>query len=284
MKSITLATFGFVSILTGVVYFLYHSQADRVQIIQSPSQSDTLVDSSSSRDLLDYTLTSMGERNLAQIRENLFSVSDHEEDLSIDESLFETFILYKTALAELEPNSFQTLDLSALEQINQQMLALQHQYFTVQQITLLFDEENRLRQLAIDKLSINRSELDEESKAQLLQDKIANQPDYIQRAERDNLLMAQLSQSLEQTNQDKYLTRVNLVGEEGARRLEEIDQQREVFNQNLDNYLKKRQDILSISTLSDDLKHDQIADLRQQSFDAKQWRRVEALERIYDQK
>ncbi|RSD30835.1 lipase secretion chaperone [Vibrio pectenicida] len=282
MKSITLTTFGFVSILTGVVYFLYHSQAARVQVIQSPSQSDTLVDSSSSRDLLNYTLTSMGERNLDQIRENLFSASDHKEDLSIDETLFEAFVLYKTTLADLEPSSLKTLDLSALEQINQQILALQHRHFTVQQIALLFDEENRLRQLAIDKLSINRSDLDEESKAQLRQEKIANQPAYIQRAERNNLLMGQLSQSLEQSNQNRYLTRVNLVGEEGARRLEEIDQQREVFNQNMEHYLQKRQDILSTPSLSDDLKHTQIADLRQQSFDAKQWKRIEALERIYD--
>nr|WP_252724411.1 lipase secretion chaperone [Vibrio hepatarius] len=226
----------------------------------------------------------MGERNLDQIRENLFSASDHKEELSIDETLFEAFVLYKTALADLEPSSLKTLDLSALEQINQQILTLQHQHFTVQQIALLFDEENRLRQLAIDKLSINRSDLDEESKAQLRQEKIASQPAYIQRAERNNLLMGQLSQSLEQSNQNRYLTRVNLVGEEGARRLEEIDQQREVFNQNMEHYLQKRQDILSTPSLSDDLKHTQITDLRQQSFDAKQWKRIEALERIYDKK
>ena len=43
--------------------------------------------------------------------------------------------------------------------------------------------------------------------------------------------MAQLSQSLKQDQQNKYLTRVNLVGEEGAQRLEQLDQQREIFNQ-----------------------------------------------------
>ncbi|WP_341664687.1 lipase secretion chaperone [Vibrio sp.] len=283
MNTTTLATFGFISILTGVVYFLYHSQNTESHTTQSPSQSDTHIDTSSTRDLLDYTLTSMGEQDLTQIRERLFSARNHDKDLAIDESLFDTFILYKTALAELEPNEFHTLNLSALQQLNQQILDLQNQYFIPQQITLLFDEENRLRQLAIDKIDINTRDLDPDSKAQLLQETLANQPDYIQRAERDNLLMAQLSQSLKQDQQNKYLTRVNLVGEEGAQRLEQLDQQREVFNQSLENYLQKRQDILSSPSLSDDLKHDQIAELRQQSFDTKQWRRVEALERIYDQ-
>ena len=283
MNTTTLATFGFISILTGVVYFLYHSQDAESYTTQSPSQSDTHIDTSSTRDLLDYTLTSMGEQDLTQIRERLFSAPYHEKDLAIDESLFDTFILYKTALAELEPNKFHTLNLSALQQLNQQILDLQNQYFTPQQITLLFDEENRLRQLAIDKIDINTRDIDPDSKAQLLKETLANQPDYIQRAERDNLLMAQLSQSLKQDQQNKYLTRVNLVGEEGAQRLEQLDQQREIFNQSLENYLEKRQDILSSPGISDEIKHDQIAELRQQSFDTKQWRRVEALERIYDQ-
>ncbi|GLT19360.1 lipase chaperone [Vibrio zhanjiangensis] len=283
MKVATLNSLGILSILAGVAYFQSDFQVQPPQTVQSPSQADTQVDTSSARDLLDYTLTSIGEQDLTQIRERLFSASHHEKDLTIDEDLFETFILYKTALAELEPNGFQTLNLLALEQINQQILDLQNQYFTPQQITLLFDEENRLRQLAIDKMDINTRDLDPDSKAQLLQETLASQPDYIQRAERDNLLMAQLNQSLKQDQQNKYLTRVNLVGEEGAHRLEQLDQQREIFNQSLENYLQKRQDILSSPSLSDDLKHDQIAELRQQSFDTKQWRRVEALERIYDQ-
>jgi len=86
MNTTTLATFGFISILTGVVYFLYHSQDAESYTTQSPSQSDTHIDTSSTRDLLDYTLTSMGEQDLTQIRERLFSAPHHEKDLAIDES------------------------------------------------------------------------------------------------------------------------------------------------------------------------------------------------------
>ena len=83
--------------------------------------------------------------------------------------------------------------------------------------------------------------------------------------------------------QNKHLTRVELVGEEAAERLDKLDAKREQFNTQLDSYLQQRSVILSDNTLSDDDKQSQIAYLREQSFDSVQWRRIEALERIHDQ-
>ena len=83
--------------------------------------------------------------------------------------------------------------------------------------------------------------------------------------------------------QNKHLTRVELVGEEAAERLDKLDAKREQFNTQLDSYLQQRSAILSDNTLSDDDKQSQIAYLREQNFDSVQWRRIEALERIHDQ-
>ncbi|NMS31728.1 lipase secretion chaperone, partial [Vibrio parahaemolyticus] len=47
-------------------------------------------------------------------------------------------------------------------------------------------------------------------------------------------------------------------------------------------YLKQRQNILNRDFLGQDEKQAEIIALRKQSFDATQWRRIEALERIHD--
>ena len=82
--------------------------------------------------------------------------------------------------------------------------------------------------------------------------------------------------------QEKYLVRVNLVGEEGARRLQALDNKRLAFNALLADFLQKRVEILNNDFLGEEEKKFEVAGLREQSFEEKQWRRIEALERIYD--
>ena len=58
--------------------------------------------------------------------------------------------------------------------------------------------------------------------------------------------------------------------------------QGESFETQLATYLKQRQEILNRDFLGQDEKEAEIIALRKQSFDAAQWRRIEALERIHD--
>lgn len=220
---------------------------------------------------------------IRQIKARIQSLPKDQQGLVVDEALFETYLQYKTELETLESITSQQITLTDLEQLHQQIMALQSQYFTDEQIQTLFGEENRLRQLAIDKLAIASQNLDAESQAQWLEETLADQPDYIQQAERNNQLIIGLNQSSQMDEQNKHLTRVELVGEEAAERLDKLDAKREQFNTQLDSYLQQRSVILSDNTLSDDDKQSQIAYLREQSFDSVQWRRIEALERIHDQ-
>lgn len=64
-----------------------------------------------------------------------------------------------------------------LEQLNNAILSMQSEFFTDEQIAQLFDEENRLRQLAIDKLVIRETQLDADSQKQILEENLASQPD-----------------------------------------------------------------------------------------------------------
>ncbi|USD33499.1 MULTISPECIES: lipase secretion chaperone [Vibrio] len=282
MKKTALITTMMIALMSlGAVYFI--NQGSEEITNQSQSQRDTQIDTSSSRDLFDYALSSLGEQQLDQIKARIQSLPKDQQGLVVDEALFETYLQYKTELETLESITSQQITLTDLEQLHQQIMALQSQYFTDEQIQTLFGEENRLRQLAIDKLAIANQNLDAESQAQWLEETLAEQPDYIQQAERNNQLIIGLNHSEQMEAQDKHLTRVELVGEEAAGRLSKLDEKREQFNSQLDSYLAQRNEILADNTLSDAAKQTQIAYLREQSFDTVQWRRVEALERIHDQ-
>ena len=281
-KTALITTVMIASMSLGAVYFI-NQDDDEALVDQSQSQRDTQIDTSSSRDLFDYALSSLGEQELDQIKARIQRLPKDQQGVVVDEALFETYLQYKTELETLESITSQQITLTDLEQLHQQIMALQSQYFTDEQIQTLFGEENRLRQLAIDKLAIANQNLDAESQAQWLEETLADQPDYIQQAERNNQLIIGLNQSSQMDEQNKHLTRVELVGEEAAERLDKLDAKREQFNTQLDSYLQQRSVILSDNTLSDDDKQSQIAYLREQSFDSVQWRRIEALERIHDQ-
>ncbi len=74
-----------------------------------------------------------------------------------------------------------------------------------------------------------------------------------------------------------------MVGEQGAQRLTQLSEQREQFSQHLENYLQQRSAVLENTRLSQDEKNQQITQLRTQTFEVKQLKRVEALERLRDQ-
>ncbi|MCV5647013.1 hypothetical protein OFN55_30170, partial [Escherichia coli] len=93
-------------------------------------------------------------------------------------------------------------------------------------------------------LVIKTYEQDSDSQQLLLNQALSEQPEYIQQSERNNALTRQLDQTELLSSQDKYLARVELVGEEGAQRLQKLDEQRSAFETELTNYLEKRADIL----------------------------------------
>ncbi|WP_045495402.1 lipase secretion chaperone [Vibrio hyugaensis] len=280
MKKAALVIVSVVSLISVRAVYLYQPQS--VQPIKAHSQQDTTVDLSSQKDFFEYSLSSLGEQSLEEIKTNVKAGESQSNSLGISAELFETYLAYKEALSKLEPFEGNSLSLMELEQLNNAILSMQSEFFTDEQIAQLFDEENRLRQLAIDKLAIRETQLDSDSQQQMLEENLASQPDYIQQSERNNALVIELNQTSEMSAQEKYLARVDLVGEEGAERLQALDEQRASFNASLNDYLEKRAEIINNDFLGEDEKKTEIAGLREQSFEQNQWRRVEALERIHD--
>lgn len=280
MKKVALIAVPILSLLGVGAASLYVSDSPQSKMAQS--QHDTAIDFSSQKDFFEFSLSGLGEHSLEEIQENIEESISQQNSLGIDVELFQTYLAYKRALSKLEPLEDTTLSLSQLQRLNEAILNLQLEYFNDQQISQLFDEENRLRQLAIEKLVIKTYEQDSDSQQLLLNQALSEQPEYIQQSERNNALTRQLDQTALLSSQDKYLARVELVGEEGAQRLQKLDEQRAAFETELTNYLEKRADILDDEFLDSEQKQLEIANLRKQSFETTQWRRIEALERIHD--
>ncbi|TOL38916.1 lipase secretion chaperone [Vibrio parahaemolyticus] len=280
MKKVALIAVPILSLLGVGAASLYVSDSPQSKMAQS--QHDTAIDLSSQKDFFEYSLSGLGEHSLEEIQENIEESISQQNSLGIDVELFQTYLAYKRALSKLEPLEDTTLSLSQLQRLNEAILNLQLEYFDDQQISQLFDEENRLRQLAIEKLVIKTYEQDSDSQQLLLNQALSEQPEYIQQSERNNALTRQLDQTTLLSSQDKYLARVELEGEEGAQRLQKLDEQRATFEIELTNYLEKRADILDDEFLGREQKQLEIANLRKQSFETTQWRRIEALERIHD--
>ncbi|MEH0668619.1 lipase secretion chaperone [Vibrio owensii] len=280
MKKAALVIVSVVSLVSVGAVYLFQPQS--AQPTKAYSQQDTTVDLSSQKDFFEYSLSSLGEQSLEEIKANVKTSESKLNSLGISAELFETYLSYKEALSKLEPFEGNSLSLMELKQLNNAILSMQSEFFTDEQIAQLFDEENRLRQLAIDKLAIQETELDADSQQQMLEENLASQPEYIQQSERNNALVIELNQTSEMSAQEKYLARVDLVGEEGAERLQALDEQRASFNASLNDYLEKRAEIINNDFLGEEEKKTEIAGLREQSFEQNQWRRVEALERIHD--
>ncbi|TOK73248.1 lipase secretion chaperone [Vibrio parahaemolyticus] len=280
MKKVAFIAVPILSLLGVGVASLYVSDSPQSKMAQS--QHDTTIDLSSQKDFFEYSLSGLGEHSLEEIQENIEESISQQNSLGIDVELFQSYLAYKRALSKLEPLEDTTLSLNQLQRLNEAILNLQLEYFNDQQISQLFDEENRLRQLAIEKLVIKTYEQDSDSQQLLLNQALSEQPEYIQQSERNNALTRQLDQTALLSSQDKYLARVELVGEEGAQRLQKLDEQRATFEIELTNYLEKRADILDDEFLGREQKQLEIANLRKQSFETTQWRRIEALERIHD--
>ncbi|EGQ8285072.1 lipase chaperone [Vibrio parahaemolyticus] len=280
MKKVALIAVPILSLLGVGAASLYVSDSPQSKMAQS--QHDTAIDLSSQKDFFEFSLSSLGEHSLEEIQENIEESISQQNSLGIDIELFQTYLAYKRALSKLELLEDTTLSLNQLQRLNEAILNLQLEYFNDQQISQLFDEENRLRQLAIEKLVIKTYEQDSDSQQLLLNQALSEQPEYIQQSERNNALARQLDQTTLLSSQDKYLARVELVGEEGAQRLQKLDEQRATFETELTNYLEKRADILDDEFLDNEEKQLEIANLRKQNFETTQWRRIEALERIHD--
>ncbi len=259
----------------------YNNNEQSASSLKVSSQQDTEIDSASAKDMMEYFVSGNTELTLEEIRDNVAKHHEQSQAAVVDEALFAKYLEYKSALTTLDVQ-FDTTSISAedLRALNQALLDLQTQFFSESEISILFTHDNKLREIALEKLLLKQEGLDDSEYQQRLESYLSEQPDYVQSSHQNQVLLQQLSSSQGLDEQGKYLKRNELVGEEATQRLEALDQQRADFDGALDIYFVERNDILNDSALSEIEQKESIAQLRTTYFQPQQLRRVEAIERI----
>ncbi|MFA0615679.1 lipase secretion chaperone [Vibrio splendidus] len=294
MKKTAILSITTIALMSTAAVFLYVTflpeQTDNLNLnnkqqnassLKVTSQQDTEIDNASAKDMMEYFVSGNTELTLEDIRDNVAKHHEQSQAAVVDEALFAKYLEYKLALTSLDVQ-FDTTSISAddLRALNQALLDLQSQFFSESEISILFTHDNRMREIALEKLLLKQEGLDEPEYQQRLESYLSEQPDYVQTSHQNQVLLPQLSSSEGLDEQGKYLKRNELVGEEATQRLEALDQQRESFEGALEIYFVERNDILNDSALSEIEQKETIAQLREAHFQPQQLRRVEAIERI----
>ncbi|MEZ8413566.1 lipase secretion chaperone [Vibrio splendidus] len=294
MKKTAILSITTIALMSTAAVFLYVTflpeQTDNLNLnnkqqnassLKVTSQQDTEIDNASAKDMMEYFVSGNTELTLEDIRDNVAKHHEQSQATIVDEALFAKYLEYKSALTSLDVQ-FDTTSISAddLRALNQALLDLQSQFFSESEISILFTYDNRMREIALEKLLLKQEGLDEPEYQQRLESYLSEQPDYVQTSHQNQVLLPQLSSSEGLDEQGKYLKRNELVGEQATQRLEALDQQRESFEGALEIYFVERNGILNDSALSEIEQKETIAQLREAHFQPQQLRRVEAIERI----
>lgn len=294
MKKTAILSITTIALMSTAVVFLYVTflpeQTDNLNLnnkqqntssLKVTSQQDTEIDSASAKDMMEYFVSGNTELTLEEIRDNVANHHEQTQAAVVDEALFAKYLEYKSALTALDVQ-FDTTSISVegLRALNQALLDLQTQFFSESEISILFTHDNKMREIALEKLLMKQEGLEEQAYQQRLESYLSEQPDYVQVSHQNQVLLQQLSSSEVLDEQGKYLKRNELVGEEATQRLEALDHQKESFEETLEIYFVERNDILNGLSLSEIEQKETIAQLREAHFQPQQLRRVEAIERI----
>jgi len=286
MKKATLLLISMIAVGSfSAVFYQGQSRAQAVSAkhLKSESQSDTEIDQSSAKDTMDYFMAAMVDIDLNQVKENVSDFNNIAPNSVIDDRLFEKYLEYKSALEQIDfSNNYSNLSIEELTELHELLMDQQAYHFTATEQELLFAHENRMRELAIEKLKMRQEYTDPIEFEKQWLEALTLQPEYVQQTQKNTLTLTQLSHANSLDNQQKYLNRVEIVGESAAQRLSALDAQREQFDSDFQRFITQRETILDNPNLSADQQAQEVALLRNDLFTEQQIKRVEALERIHD--
>ncbi|MCG9626762.1 lipase chaperone [Vibrio mediterranei] len=254
--------------------------ADDHDSLKVSSQLDTQIDNASERDTFEYFISGLVDNDTDTIEQRFEHYSQQRDGSEqLEPELFEKYMRYKAALAALKRNGDEATN---FQDLHQQILLMQSEFFTADEQDRLFGEENLLRELALTKKAIKESAQTPEEYQQRWENELNQLSPELQNSFRNATVLTALNDTNAMDTQSQYIAREALVGSEAAERLMTLDQKRADFDQQFDSYLVARADILNNASFNDAEKAQAINDLREPLFDKNQWRRIEALERIHD--
>lgn len=254
-----------------------------------------LVISNGVRRVFDYFLSTLGEESLdsvvarirAYIRNKLPQPAAAEAEDLLNKYL--AFMDGLRSLQQVQPASDGNMDLDAIRRQMNQVQALRQQYFSPEVVEAFFGDEDVYNSYMLDRVGILQdSQLTEAQRASRLSALEQQLPAEL----RESIALITKVQNLEALTADwkarggsDYELRVireNLVGEEAANRLEQLDQKNAAWDKRMSAWYTERDAILNNKNLSESDRNRQVEELRNSQFSESERTRVESLERMRD--
>ncbi|AOA57150.1 lipase secretion chaperone [Acinetobacter larvae] len=275
--------------------------------LKSLSQQDTQIDcqlqltaqghlrvNEHTRNCFEYFISQYGEKELAHIQKAFIRyIEQHYQAPAAAQiiDLWQRYLKYRQESVDLQSSNTTALEeTAAITAYFEKVHALRKNYFNATEIQGLFGEEDLYNNYTLQRMAIlEDSTLSAAQKAQQLKKRFEALPQEWQEnlkqlTQLDDLnRLTQQIKSQSGSAQQLRAMRNALVGTEATVRLEQLDQQRQQWKQQVLGFLNEKDKILQ-SNLNDASKKQAIQSLRDQSFaDAKQQSRLKTFEDIHQQ-
>lgn len=246
-----------------------------------PSEDNDFILTSGIKDVLDNIILSADstdtETILTYAQQHCIQQQLHAAGCDAFLRLLQTYLEYKVALQTLEPDGLHTG--SALANIREQLHqleSLRRAYFTNEEFSALFGEEQQLDKQALARREIALSpHLSRDQKQAQIEAQLRNLPEAQKNAFAPTLAMQDLREIKQRytDQQSRLIEAENQFGAEAAQRLAVVWQQQASFEQQLDDVAQQWADM----TKSETIAADSLDILLQQHFTGNQLRRAKAI-------
>ena len=227
------------------------------------------------RELFDYFLASIGEESIGTSIERLqgyIGTQLAEPARGEAKALLGQYLQYKSELVDLERRLPQISSLDGLRQREEATRTLRERVFTRDAHQAFFANEEQYNQFTLDRLAVQSDpELNDAGKAARLSQLRAELPEELQLAatiELQQELHRQTAALQERggSSEELQTLRSQLVGEQAAGRLAQLDERRAQWQQRLGDYRQEQQRLAGRSELSEQARAQALTQYAQEHF------------------
>lgn len=240
-------------------------------------------------DRFEYYLTTLGERSLLEVRNQIDREFDKElkpADAAAAKHLFGRYLEFKRALAALRPVAAAESDpVAAVRRQQQELQAIRAKNFTPLELAALFGEGDRLDADALARIEIQRDPtLTPGQKQEQLAALDAQLPARIREgrapdAKHHGLMEAEAAAKARGASEaDLFKLRAEWLGAGAAERLAAEDREEAAWRQRIHAYLTEKNRLMAQAGLAEADRQTQIQRLREQAFNAEERLRLGAYE------
>ena len=237
------------------------------------------------RNLFDYFLSLVGEEALPRVRARVLAyLSQHLPALAASEAqiLFDSYVAYQAAQSQAAQDGVgaqQASDISVaqLKQRLTMVSALRTQYFSVPERAAFFGEDEQHDRYTIDRLLVLQdATLSAADKALRLGELSGRVPTAIEQYQALSTLTAQL-QASGASQQALHDVRVQVVGEDAANRLAQLDGQRAQWAERVQSFMTQRSALLADPSLSASQRDEAVTRLASTQFNEQERLRLDVI-------